>query len=118
MTAIPHFSRARGTRHHSLLLVRRPNHDQSTVGAGDGAADQNQMIVGVDLDHLQVARSDALGAVAAGHALAAFRAAATAIASVRADTAGRAVVFFDAVTGRQAREIVPLHLPVGAAALP
>src|SRR5207244_3012623 len=52
-----------------------------------------------------------------GHALAALRAAAAAVAGQRADAARRAVVFLDAVTGRQARETVPFHRAGRATAL-
>src|SRR5882724_2400596 len=91
------------------LLVGRPDEDQAAVGAGDGAADQDEVLLGIDADHLEVAGGDALGAVAAGHALAALGAAAAAVAGVRADAARRAVVLLDAVAGRQAGEAVPLH---------
>src|SRR5207249_5144128 len=40
-----------------------------------------------------------------------------AVAGVRTDRAGRAVVLLDAVAGRQAGEVVPLHRPREAAAL-
>src|SRR5439155_19328409 len=74
-------------------------------------------LVGFYADHFKIADGDALVAVTPGHAFAALGAAATTIAGVRADTAGGAVVFLDAVAGGQTGEVVPLHGAGRAAAL-
>src|SRR5262245_55039191 len=49
-----------------VLLVGRPDNDEAAVGAGDRAADEDEMVLGVDLDDVEVANG-ALGvAVLAG----------------------------------------------------
>src|SRR4051794_26705951 len=99
----------------ALLLVGRADGDETALVAGDGALDQDEVVLSVDADHAEVADGDALGPVAAGHALALLGAAAAAVAGVRADAARGAVVLLDAVAGRQAGEAVPLHGAAGAA---
>src|SRR5207253_2049250 len=93
------------------------DHDHAAVGTGDGAFDQEQVVIAVELDDAEVARGGAGGAVAAGHALALLGAATAAIAGMGADAAGGAVVLFDAVAGGQPGEAVPLHDPGRAATL-
>src|SRR5207302_7263865 len=66
---------------------------------------------------VEVADGDAAVAVAARHLVAQLRPAAAAVAGVRTDRAGRAVVLLDAVAGRQAGKAVALHRPGGAATL-
>ena len=56
-----------------------------------------------------IADGHALGAIASGHAFTAFGSAAAAIAGVRADAAGRTMMFLDAVAGRQTSEVMAFH---------
>src|SRR5260370_10625193 len=100
-----------------LLLVGGADEDQAAVGAGHGAADQDEVVLGVDAHHRQVADGDALGAVAPGHADALLGPTAAAVAGVGADRAALAVALLDAVAAAQALEVVPLHDACGAAAL-
>src|SRR5207245_39367 len=98
-------------------LVGGSDHDQPAVGPGDGALNQDEVVVGVDAHHVEVADGDALGAVVAGHADALLGPAATAVARVRGDAAVLAVALLDAVAAAQAAEVVPLHVAGEAAAL-
>ena len=81
-------------------LVRRPDHDEAAVGAGDRPADEHQVVVGVDADDVEVADGDAVVAVLAGHADALLRPAAAAVAGVGADASRAAVALLDAVAWR------------------
>src|SRR5437588_12436326 len=87
-----------------ILLVRGPHHDQAAVGTRHGAADEHQIIVGVDAHHAQIAGSYPAGAVTSRHALALLGPAAAAVAGMRADASRRPVMPFDAVAGFQAFE--------------
>jgi hypothetical protein len=77
-----------------------------TVGTGDGAADQDEVALGVDLDDLEVLHGDALATHAAGHAHA------TEGASRRragADGARVTVLLLHTVAVAHAGEVVALH---------
>src|SRR5262249_18357304 len=104
-------------RNCSRALVRRADHDEPAVGAGDGAADEDEVVDRVDADHCQVADGDALVAVAPGHADAALGPTATAVGRVGANRAALAHALLDAVAGAEALVVVPLHDAGGAAAL-
>ena len=65
-----------------LLLVGGPDEDEPAVGAGDGAADQEQVVLGIDADDGQVASGDLGVAVLAGHANATLRSTAAAVGGV------------------------------------
>src|SRR5262245_7634419 len=106
------------TRHSPLpALVGRPDDDQPVGGARDGAADEDEVVLGVDADDVEVADGRARAAVAAGHADALLGAAAAAVAGVGGDAAVLAVALLDAVAAAQALEVVPLHVAGEAAAL-
>src|SRR5690348_31665 len=90
-------------------LVGRADHDQAAVGAGDGSADQQEVVLEVDLDDVEVPDGDPAVAVLPGGEVAELGPAAAAIAGVRAGAAGGAVDLLGAVGGGQALEVVPLH---------
>src|SRR5438105_12249098 len=48
----------------AVFLVGGADQDDAAVGAGDGAADQEQVVVGVDLDDGEIADGGARAAVA------------------------------------------------------
>ena len=82
-----------------VLLVRRPDDDQAAVRAWDGTADENKVIVIVDLDDVKVA-DGALGvAVLPGGFVSLLGPAAAAVAGVGADGACGAIYLFGAVGG-------------------
>ena len=85
----------------SILLVRRPNDDQAALGPRNGTAHQNDVILGVDLDDVEIADGDAGVAVMAGGLVPELRPAGTAVAGVRADGAGLTVDLLGAVGGRE-----------------
>ena len=87
-----------------LPKIRRPHHDERPVEAGDGAADEDDVVFQIDLDDLQVANGHALGAVAAGQLLATLRSTAAAVAGDRGCRTRLAVDFLGAVGSRQAAE--------------
>src|SRR5262249_20454379 len=93
----------------SPVLVRGADRHEAAVGARDGAADQDEMIVGVDADDLEVADGHAFGSVAAGHAQALLGPAVAPGAGVRPGGAALPFALLDAVAGAQAAEVVPLH---------
>src|SRR5262245_49684577 len=100
-----------------VLLVGWPDNDEAAVGAGDRAADEDDMVLGVDLDDVEVANG-ALGiAILAGGLVTFLGPAGAAIGGVRADRTARAMDFLGAVGGGQAMEIVALHDAGEAAAL-
>src|SRR5262249_37771050 len=99
------------------LLVGRPDHDQAAVGPRDRPLDQEEVVVGIDADHVEVADGAALGPVPAGHFLALLGPAAAPVAGQRADAAVRAVDLLGAVAGRQPGEAPALHDAGGAPAL-
>src|SRR5262245_4754765 len=99
------------------LLVGRPDHHQAAVAAGHGALDEHQVLIGVDLDHGEVADGNARVAVLAGHADALLGAAAAAVAGVGGDRAALPRPLLDAVAVAQALEVVPLDRAREAAAL-
>src|SRR6266568_2145308 len=96
------------------LFVGRADHHEAAIGAGNRAPDEHQIVFGIDTDHAQVSRRDALGAISSGHALAPLGPAAAAVAGMRADAAGRAVVLLYAVAGGQTSEPVTFHAARGA----
>src|SRR5581483_11850731 len=98
-------------------LVRRPDQHQAAVRPRHGAAHEHDVVVGVDLDHVEVADRDAGVAVAAGHADALLGAAAAAVAGVGAEATVLPRALLDAVAQAQALEAVPLHRAGEAAAL-
>src|SRR5262245_55283437 len=99
------------------MLVRGPEEDEPAVGAGDGAADDDEMVLAVDADDLEVPDGDALGAVAASHAQALLGTAVAAVAGVRANRAALPFALLDAVAGAEAAEVVSLDDARRAAAL-
>src|SRR4051812_23891355 len=93
----------------SLLLVGRPHHEVRAVEPGDGPADEQQVVVGVDRHDLQVADGDPLVAVPAGELLALLRPAAPAVAGQRRRRADFPVDLLGPVGGRQPAEAPPLE---------
>src|SRR5262245_52438910 len=92
------------------------DHDIGPIGARHRAVDEEQVVFGVDLGDGNVAGRDALMTVAAGHLLALFHAAATAVGRERASAAHVAMDLLHTVRGPLSLEIVPLHGPAKAAA--
>src|SRR5438552_3646114 len=91
-----------------LVLVGRADEDQPAVGPRHGAADEDEIILGINADDLEVADGDALGAVAAGHAHALLGPAVATVAGARAHRAALPLALLDAVAGAQAAEVVAL----------
>ena len=73
------------------------------------------MVVGVELDDPQIAGGCAAIPVSSSRFMAELRPAAAAVAGMRADAAGRAVMLLDAVAGGQAGKVVPFHRAGGSA---
>src|SRR5947209_18355268 len=99
------------------LLVRRPDHDERPVEAGDGAADEQEVVAAVHANHVEVADGDALVAVPAGHADALLGPAAAAVRGVGADRAALPRPLLDAVAVPQAAAVLPREDPGPPAAL-
>src|SRR5207249_8660463 len=72
LAALPAGSRSGALTALAMVVVARvrlllPDLDDAVLRAGDGALDEQQVLLGVDLDHLQAHLGDALAAEAAGH---------------------------------------------------
>src|SRR6266542_5365286 len=92
----------------SRVLVCGADEDEPTVGARDGAADEDEVVLGVDADDREVSDGDAFGTVAAGHAQALLGSAVAAVTGVRTDRAALPFALLDAVAGAEPAEVVPL----------
>src|SRR5690606_31110911 len=90
----------------ALALDRRADEHDRAVGPGHGALDQDQAVLGVDVDDLEVLDGHALATHAAGHALAPEGAAR---GRRHADRAGVPVLLVHTVAVAHAAEVVPLH---------
>src|SRR5581483_3021358 len=95
-------------------LRRLPDQHRPVPPPGDGAAHEEQMLLGADGDDLEVPRRDPLRAPAPGHPLALEDAARE---GAVADRAAVPEVLVRAVGPGEARELVPLHHARGPAAL-
>src|SRR5438552_1639460 len=92
-----------------VLLVGGPYHDQAAVGAGHRAADQHDVILGVDPHYQKIANGDLAVAVLTGGGVPLLGSAGTSVAGMRADGTRLAMHLLGPVRGGQALEIVPLH---------
>src|SRR5205814_1763291 len=98
----------------SLQSVRFLDNHVSAVGAGDGAADQEQVVLQIDANDLQIAGRHFFVPHAAGHSLPLEDAGGE---RVHARAAAVAMDFFHAVGGPLPLEVVPPHDARRAAAL-
>src|SRR5262249_50999149 len=99
-----------------VFLVGGADEDETAVGAGDGALDEDQVIVGVGLDDREGGGGDGGVAILSSGGVALFGPAEAAVGGVRADATARAMHFLGAMGGRQALVIVAFHLSGKAAA--
>ena len=90
----------------SWLFAAVRSHDQAALGAGHGALDQDQALLGVDRVHGEVLGGDGVGTHPAGHPDALEHATG---GGAGADRARLAVVAVGTVGGADAVEAVPLH---------
>jgi hypothetical protein len=97
-----------------LDLVALANDDVAAVGARHRAADQQQVVLGIDANHQQVPHRDAVDAHVTGHAMTLEDVVRIGIHADRPDVT---VHLLHAVTGALPGEVVPLHHAGGPAAL-
>src|SRR4051812_6211564 len=99
---------------HGAALDRAADEEEATLRTGNGALDEQQPALRVDLVHVEGQGRGLHRAHAAGHAQALEHAARGGRAT---DGAGRAVLALGAVRGAEALEAVTLHHTGGALAL-
>src|SRR5437588_2890503 len=92
-----------------IFLIGRSDEDHAAIRTWDSSFDEDEMIVGIQLDDGEISGGGPSVAVTPRAFVSELRSAAASIAGMRADTAGRPVVFLDAVAGRQTGEMMAFH---------
>src|SRR5271166_4215158 len=90
-----------------LLLVRRPDHDNRAVEAGDGPVNEQQVVLGVDPDYAQIADGHSFSTITTGKAFALLGPTAAAVAGQRRRGARFPVHLLGAMSARHAAKAVP-----------
>ena len=102
------FDLRRQAKNGLLNLVGWTNHHHATVGAGNGAANEDDVVFGIDVDDVEITDGDLLGAVLSGHFLTLFGTTETPVGRDIGTTDG-AVYFLHTVARGETGKVPTLH---------